>query len=233
MPQLGWHVDIDACIACRGCEAACKQEFALPGGIRRRRVLVREGTAPSGRPYRQHVTQACMHCAQPACVAVCPVKRYWKDTDENTALRAALGILANPPTGLVLIMPSTDQDPEIGVDCIRCRRCVAACPQGAVRVDDCRTCRQCKGGMKHPGGGRPAEKCTGCYHRLFNAALPAERRRPACVLGCSSLALRFEELEGMEGYRTTWGGAPPADTREVSDPEMTNPSVRYRPQTLR
>ena len=36
--QMSWLYNEDNCIACRACEAGCKQEFDLPVGIKRRRV---------------------------------------------------------------------------------------------------------------------------------------------------------------------------------------------------
>lgn len=217
MPQLGWHVNIDNCIACRGCEGACKQEFLLAPGMRRRRVVIQEGVAASGRPYRQHVSSACMHCGTPACVVACPVGRLWKDTAENTGLRDAFGMIENPPTGLVLVKPPRASHP-LGVDCIGCKRCAGACPFGGVR---------------HDAATGFADKCTGCYHRLFNANLAPARRRPACVVTCTAMALTFGELSALDGSLTTWNGAPPPGAREIADPAATAPSVRFRPLTLR
>lgn len=221
MPQLGWHVNLDNCIACRGCEAACKQEFDLPVGVRRRRVVVQEGTA-NGKPFRLHVTMACMHCKDPACVHACPQKRYWKDdgaTPESVAMRLALGMDANPTTGLVLIKPSTAEDPVNGADCIRCKRCISACPYGAPQFDE-------TNGY--------TDKCIGCYHRLFNTHLPPERRKPACVVTCTALALHFDDLTAIDGgsygtHNPTMGS--PAGAKDIADPTLTTPSVRFAPQT--
>jgi len=219
MPQYGWHVNINNCIACRACEGACKQEFALPVGVRRRFVVVQEGVSPSGIPYRRHISTACMHCERPACVTACPVGRYWKDDASNTALRVAFGMNRNPETGLVLIKPSRAENPAHGVDCIGCRRCIAACPYGAPQWDEVN---------------RRTDKCTGCYHRLFNTNLPAERRRPACVVTCSALALHFDDLtvidRGSYGVANTTTLAP-TGAREISDPSLTIPAVRFAPQT--
>lgn len=217
MPQYGWHININNCIACRACETACKQEYLLPVGVRRRFVAVQEGTA-QGKPYRRHVTMACMHCEQPACAIACPVGRYWKDDASNAELRAAFGMGNNPPTGLVLIKPSKAEDPVNGVDCVRCKRCVAACPYGAAQYDE---------------ANRHTDKCTGCYHRLNNKDLPVERRKPACALTCTALALHFDELSAIDAgaygsaNRTT--GAP-SGAVEIADPSLTNPSARYTPQ---
>lgn len=215
MAQNGWHVNIKNCIGCRACEAACKQEFLLPVGIKRRRVVMQEGV--SGAPYRRYVTSACNHCAKPGCVPACPVQRYWKDDASNATLRAAFGMTANAPTGLVLVKPSKAEDPVNGVDCIGCKRCIAACPYGAPRFDD---------------RIKKTDKCTGCYHRLFNASIPAVRRKPACVVTCSSFALNFDDLAAID--TGSYGQADrltsaPSGAKEIYDPTVTDPSVRYRP----
>lgn len=222
MAQNGWHVNIKNCIACRACEAACKQEYLLPVGVRRRRVVVQDGKA--GTPtklYRRHISMSCNHCATPACVAACPVGRYWKDDASNAALRTAFGLSANTPTGLVLIKPTRAEDPVNGVDCIRCKRCISACPYGAPRFDE---------------KNQYTDKCIGCYQRLFNSNLPAERRKPACVVTCTSLALHFDDLAVIDtGSGTGAYGladvstSAPTGAKEIADPTLTSPSIRFRP----
>ena len=217
MPQLGWHVNIDNCIACRACEGACKQELNLPTGVRRRLVVLQEGTA-SGKPYRRHITMACLHCKDPACLHACPVQRYWKDDANNAALRVAFGIDKNAETGLVLIKPSKQENPKDGVDCFGCKRCLAACPYGAPQWD-----------AVH----KVMDKCTGCYHRLYNPNLPVERRKPACVVTCSAYALNFDDVTRIDGG--TYGTAnkttgAPMGAPEIADPAFTTPSARFTPQ---
>jgi anaerobic dimethyl sulfoxide reductase subunit B (iron-sulfur subunit) len=223
MPQLGFHVNLDHCIGCRACEGACKQEFDLAAGVRRRRVLVQEGEDGDG-VWMRFVSVACNHCEKPACVAACPVKRLWKDDPTKPELehgyRAKYGITA-PATGLVLIAPSKAQDPANGVDCIGCRRCIAACPYGAMQWDPVR---------------EVSDKCTGCYHRLQSTNLPEERRKPACVLTCSALALHFDELQVIEGGEygvakryTTDQRAGVAEPLQMANVDMTNPSIRFVP----
>jgi Fe-S-cluster-containing dehydrogenase component len=106
-----------------------------------------------------------------------------------------------------------------GVNCIGCRRCVAACPYGAITFDE---------------ENRYADKCTGCYHRLFNTHLPPERRKPACVLTCTANTLHFDDIANIDAgvygtANTTVGG--PAGSKDIFDPTVTNPSVRFEPQT--
>jgi len=103
--QLGFLFHQDNCIGCRACEAACKQEFNLPVGLRRRRVVTQmEGTYPD--VAQRFVSASCNHCAEPACVKACPVGALFK----------------RPQDGIVLF------DDE---KCIACQRCGAACPYGA------------------------------------------------------------------------------------------------------
>ena len=198
MPQFGWLINITKCIGCRGCEAACKQEFNLDVGVQRRRVITQEGftgAAGAEAPFRRFLSLSCNHCNDPACVPACPTGALAKD--------AATGI--------------------VGLDqskCNGCKRCMAGCPYGAITFDEKL---------------QKVEKCTGCAHRLDNMALPVEKRIPACVLSCSSYALRFsKDLTTIDTGSGTgaFGDAqkvtsPPAGYADISDPSYTNPSVRF------
>ncbi len=111
--QLAFSVNIDKCTGCKTCQVACKDKNNLPTGIRWRRVFQYEGgewvkldgeMIPSG-IFEYPVSAACMHCANPVCMQVCPAAAISKRAD-----------------GIVLI----DQD-----KCIGCRYCSWACPYGA------------------------------------------------------------------------------------------------------
>jgi molybdopterin-containing oxidoreductase family iron-sulfur binding subunit len=93
----------------------------------------------------------CNHCAQPACVRVCPTQATFKRKD-----------------GIVMMDMHR---------CIGCRFCMAACPFGA-RSFNFRDPRPniIKPNPEFPTRGKGVvEKCTGCYERL------AVGQTPACV----------------------------------------------------
>ena len=198
MSQFGWHINIAKCIGCRGCEAACKQEFNLDVGVQRRRVIRQEGfTGATGaeQPFRRFITMSCNHCATPACVPACPTGALAKDAT----------------TGVV----SVDQS-----KCNGCKRCMAGCPYGNITFDEAL---------------QKVDKCSGCAHRIGNLALPADKRIPACVLSCSSYALRWSpDLTTIDTGSGTgeYGDAKlttssPAGYPDITDPSFTNPSVRF------
>ena len=116
--QYAFYYNNAACTGCKTCEMACKDYndldveyayrkiFDMEGGTC---VLEANGTARSD-VFIYHVTLACNHCDNPACIAVCPTTAMHKDGE----------------TGLV----SVD-----GSKCIGCGYCAMACPYGAPTVD--------------------------------------------------------------------------------------------------
>lgn len=120
MTQLGFYFDSNKCTGCKTCQVACKEHYKLPIANLYRRVLNYQGGSwelneagsyvPNG-VFGYFVSLACNHCADPACVANCPVGAMQKD----------------PETGLVWT------DHEI---CIGCQTCIAACPYTAPTFDE-------------------------------------------------------------------------------------------------
>jgi len=107
--QIGWYYNENNCIACRACEAGCKQEFDLPVGVRRRKVTLREeGAYPNVK--MRYTSLSCNHCEDPACLKACPVGAYTKEKE--------FGVVVH------------DQK-----KCIGCKMCLAACPYGAPQYD--------------------------------------------------------------------------------------------------
>ncbi len=100
--QYAFDVDLDRCSGCKACVTACHSLNGLDERETWRDVgLLIGGT--SSKPVMQHVTTACHHCLEPACLAACPVNAYEK----------------NPLTGIVK---------HLDDQCFGCQYCTLACP---------------------------------------------------------------------------------------------------------
>lgn len=100
--QFAFEVDLDACSGCKTCVTACHNLNGLDAGETWRSVgLLQGGTTRL--PVLQHVTSACHHCLEPACLDGCPVEAYEKD----------------PITGIVR---------HLDDQCIGCQYCILKCP---------------------------------------------------------------------------------------------------------
>lgn len=122
--RLGLVIDLDICVGCHACAVNCKEwnaggaagpltdinpYGADPDGVWFNRVHtyeVSDGTC--GRTV--HFPRSCLHCAQPACVTVCPTGASFKRAED----------------GIVLINEDL---------CIGCKLCSWACPYGAREFD--------------------------------------------------------------------------------------------------
>jgi formate dehydrogenase iron-sulfur subunit len=100
--QYAFDVDLDACSGCKSCVTACHTLNGLDDDETWRDVGLLHGGNAS-QPFLQHVTAACHHCLDPACLNVCPVRAYEKD----------------PGTGIVR---------HLDDQCIGCQYCILACP---------------------------------------------------------------------------------------------------------
>lgn len=98
--------DVDRCIDCGGCFAACKDHNGVPEGVARIRVI----RLNEGKPGEKYAAMACMHCTDPACLRACPTKAITKRPD---------GIVINDKA-----------------KCIGCGYCSWACPFGAPKYPD-------------------------------------------------------------------------------------------------
>jgi formate dehydrogenase iron-sulfur subunit len=100
--QLAFEVDLSRCSGCKACVAACHALNGLDERETWRDVGLLVGGTPA-LPVVQHVTTACHHCVEPACMSACPVDAYEKD----------------PITGIVR---------HLDDQCFGCRYCTLACP---------------------------------------------------------------------------------------------------------
>lgn len=122
--RLGLVIDLDICVGCHACAVNCKEWNAggeagpltdidpygdQPDGVWFNRVHTYEvDDGACGRTV--HFPRSCLHCAQPACVTVCPTGASYKRTED----------------GIVLINEDL---------CIGCKLCSWACPYGAREFD--------------------------------------------------------------------------------------------------
>ena len=100
--QYAFEVDLDACSGCKACVSACHSLNGLDDDETWRDVGMLVG-GTTALPVIQHVTTACHHCLEPACMHGCPVLAYEKD----------------PATGIVR---------HLDDQCIGCQYCVLKCP---------------------------------------------------------------------------------------------------------
>ncbi|MGI9524853.1 MAG: 4Fe-4S dicluster domain-containing protein [Hyphomicrobiaceae bacterium] len=122
--QLGLVIDLDTCVGCQACATSCKEwnggGYSAPlsdidpygkdpDGVWLNRVHGYE--VDSEQTSRTvYFPRSCLHCAEPACVTVCPTGASYKRADD----------------GIVLV------DPDL---CIGCKLCSWACPYGAREYD--------------------------------------------------------------------------------------------------
>ncbi|MFH2220521.1 MAG: 4Fe-4S dicluster domain-containing protein [Pseudomonadota bacterium] len=106
---------------CRMCEAACKQEFNTPHGVR---LIVVSEKGPEMVGDKLDVVfhvNVCQHCDDPACADACPEGAVTRREDGIVVMDDAL--------------------------CTGCRLCVDACPYEAVAFDEdrgiARKCNLC------------------------------------------------------------------------------------------
>lgn len=71
--QLGFYIDQSRCIGCHTCAVACKDWHDIPAGAVNWRwvVTVEKGQYPA--VFVAFLSLSCLHCAEPACLSVCPV----------------------------------------------------------------------------------------------------------------------------------------------------------------
>lgn len=114
--QLGFLMNLKRCIGCRGCEMACTNENRL-GEVHRRTV----SKIDNKETENVFLSMSCNHCANPACIAVCPNHCFKKRRD-----------------GIVI---------HNHKDCVGCKSCIGACPFNAPKfnpinnkIDKCNMC---------------------------------------------------------------------------------------------
>jgi phenylacetyl-CoA:acceptor oxidoreductase subunit 1 len=180
MTRWAMVADIDRCVGCQTCTAACRHANATSPAVEWRRVLdVEAGSFPN--VSRTFVPVGCQHCDDPPCTHVCPTRATYRRDD-----------------GIVVM------DYDV---CIGCASCDVACPYQARFKVDAQSFAYGGGAMRHerqreePRRLGVAQKCTFCSDRidfgLANGLTPGRDplASPACVNACIADALHFGDLD--------------------------------------
>jgi phenylacetyl-CoA:acceptor oxidoreductase subunit 1 len=180
MTRWAMVADIDRCVGCQTCTAACRHANATSPAVEWRRVLdIEAGSFPN--VSRTFVPVGCQHCAEAPCTDVCPTRATWRRDD-----------------GIVVM------DYDL---CIGCAYCEVACPYQARFKIDAQDFAYGGRAMRNetqredPRRLGVAQKCTFCSDRidfgLANGLTPGRdaAATPACVNACIADALQFGDLD--------------------------------------
>ena len=180
MTRWGMIADLERCVGCQTCTAACRHANATSPAVQWRKVIdVEAGAFPN--VNRTFVPVGCQHCADPPCMHVCP----------STATRQRAD-------GIVTIDYSI---------CIGCAYCDVACPYQArfkiSKEDFAYGHNAMQNEIEREDLARlgVAQKCTFCSDRIDfgieNGLTPGSdpRATPACVNACIADALQFGDLD--------------------------------------
>jgi len=200
--------DQNKCTGCGACSVACTIENELPFTESWRRVLTLNPERLPGLATA-HLSMACNHCAEPACMDACPAAAYSQD----------------PATGVVLVDDAK---------CIGCRYCTWACPYDAPRFSEERgTVSKCTFCSSRLAEGLEPACAAYCPTDALNVTLLSDEEQTHDVVGIPETglgpAIRIVPLR--PGAEAPVGdpaatppaavppfalGTPPAPTRKIS-----------------
>jgi len=143
--QYRFHFDMSHCVGCQCCVVACNEQNNNPAGVHWRRVgEIEGGQYPDTK--RHHLSMACNHCLDPACLTGCPTDAYVKLEDTGVVVHREEECIGcgyctwNCPYSV----PQFNPERKIVTKCDMCHNrlaeglepaCVAACPEQAIRIE--------------------------------------------------------------------------------------------------
>jgi len=222
MTKLVRVIDMQRCMGCRACIAACHVENHFTPGAPWNVMLEHEvGTYPNVRTV--FATMNCMHCEDPPCKTVCDTIKVYA--------------ISKNELGVVLI----DYD-----KCIGCKYCYTVCPYGVPQYNEKLSSlypdkqvtpyESIDTDQRHPTHRKKAnvvEKCTFCWHKLEKAIAAGKTERigkdpeytPSCDLVCPVNARLFGDLEDSDGPVARYIGKKKAT--QLKKEYGTRPQVYY------
>ena len=142
--QYRFHFDMSLCVGCQCCVVACNEQNNNPADVNWRRVgEIEGGFYPDTKRF--HLSMACNHCLDPACLEGCPTDAYIK-LDNGVVKHQAEECIGcgyctwNCPYGV----PQYNSERRIVTKCDMCHSrlaegqqpaCVAACPESAIQIE--------------------------------------------------------------------------------------------------
>ncbi len=169
MTHYAMVIDLNTCVGCNACMAACSMENQTPVWNNKWRTYVHDQEIGTGDDiHRRFFPRLCNHCDNPPCMSVCPT-----------------GATIKKESGVVVVDEKR---------CMGCQACAMACPYGAryaVTYDDVNQGEEFFGNdyrREHPS----MDKCSFCSHRVEKGL------KPACVETCVGSARIFGDLDNPD-----------------------------------
>ncbi|MEN8259222.1 MAG: 4Fe-4S dicluster domain-containing protein [Pseudomonadota bacterium] len=223
MAKLVRLIDMERCMGCRACIAACHVEnHFTPEAPWNVMMEYEVGRYPHARTV--FATMNCMHCEDPPCMTVCD----------------SIGVHAISKNALGVVLIDYDT-------CIGCQYCAAVCPYGVPQFNETveplyprdageTPYEQIPDPERHPTHRKKAhvvEKCTFCWHKLEKAVANGETDQigrkpeytPSCDLVCPVDARFFGDVDDPHSEVAKRIGAKKA--AQLKKEYGTRPQVYY------